>query len=74
MPQDYEGYWASIEVERRLRNALSLVREAERLSATPSPLRNDVSKIAEDLADAVALAAAFRCRLSEADRPAQQAA
>lgn len=63
MPRDregYRGYWALIEVERELRNALSIVREAEGLLADPSSLRAEVSKVAEDLGDAVALAVASR--------------
>lgn len=74
MTREHEAYWAVIEVERQLRNALSQVREAERLSATVSTVRADVSKIVEDLADAVALAAAARRRLLEAEREAQLAA
>jgi hypothetical protein len=74
MPREHEGYWALIEVERQLRNALSLVREAERLSAAPSSVRTDVGKIAEELADAVGLAAASRRRLLEAEGAARQAA
>ncbi|HLY21322.1 MAG TPA: hypothetical protein VKT83_02535 [bacterium] len=74
MAQEHESYWALIEVERQLRNALSQVREAERLSATPNTVRTDISKIAEDLADAVSLAAATRRRLLEADRATLRAA
>jgi hypothetical protein len=74
MAQEHESYWALIEVERQLRNALSQVREAERLSAMPSTVRTDISKIAEDLADAVSLAAATRRRLLEADRATLRAA
>jgi len=74
MSLNHEGYWAMIEVERQLRNALSLVREAEGLLATPSSVRADIAKITEDLADTVALAAASRRRLLEAGREAQQAA
>ncbi len=74
MPHERETYWALIEVERQLRNALSQVREAERLSATPSVVRNDISKIAEDLADAVSLAAATRRTLLEDERLTQRAA
>jgi hypothetical protein len=74
MAQEHESYWALIEVERLLRNALSQVREAEHLSATPGTVRTDVSKIAEDLADAVSLAGATRRRLLEADRTTLRAA
>lgn len=74
MAREHETYWALIEVERQLRNALSQVREAERLSATPSVVRNDISKIAEDLADAVSLAAATRRTLLEDERLTQRAA
>jgi hypothetical protein len=61
-------------VERQLRNALSLVREAEGLAPAASSVHADAAKIAEDLADAVALAAASRRRLVEAGRTARQAA
>jgi hypothetical protein len=74
MAQEHESYWALIEVERQLRNALSEVRQAEHLSATPSTVRTEISKIAEDLADAVSLAAATRRRLLEADRADLRAA
>lgn len=74
MVHEHETYWALIEVERQLRNALSQVREAERLAATPSEVRNDISKIADDLADVVALAGASRRRLLEENRFTQQAA
>lgn len=60
-----ERYWALVEVERNLRNALSMVRQAERVLVTPSEIRDDVSKIAEDLEDAVARAAAGRRRVLE---------
>ncbi|HET7264000.1 MAG TPA: hypothetical protein VFL28_04975 [bacterium] len=72
--QEHASYWALIEVERQLRNALSQVREAERLAATPTTVRADISKIADDLTDAVALAAATRRRLLEEDRLTQRAA
>lgn len=74
MAHEHETYWALIEVERQLRNALSQVREAERLTATPSEVRNGISKIADDLADVVALAGASRRRLLEEDRLTQRAA
>ncbi|HKX19972.1 MAG TPA: hypothetical protein VJT33_18365 [bacterium] len=74
MAQEHETYWALIEVERQLRNALSQVRAAERLVTTPSEVRNDISKIADDLADVVALAGASRRRLLEEDRLTQRAA
>ena len=70
MPREHESYWALIEVERQLRNALSQVREAEHLPATPVSIRNEVSKIAEGLADAVSLAAAARRRLLEMEEAA----
>jgi hypothetical protein len=74
MAQEHESYWALIEVERQLRNALSEVRQAARLSATPGTVRTEISKIAEDLADAVSLAAATRRRLLEADKADLRAA
>lgn len=74
MAHEHTTYWALIEVERQLRNALSQVREAEHLAATPSTVRNDISKIAEDLADAVSLAAATRRTLLEDERFTQRAA
>ena len=70
MPREHESYWALIEVERQLRNALSQVREAENLPGTPISIRNGASKIAEDLADAISLAAAARRRLLEMDEAA----
>lgn len=74
MSREHEAYWALIEVERQLRNVLSLVREAEGLSATPSSVHTEIAGIAENLADAVALAAASRRRLLEEERAAPQAA
>ena len=74
MPRSCEDYRVLIEVERQLRNALRFVREAEGLLAASSSLRADVSEVAEDLADAVSLAAASRRRLLEATREAQLAA
>lgn len=70
MPREHESYWALIEVERQLRNALSLVREVEHLPAAPDWIRTDVTKIAEDLADAVSLAAASRRRVLEMEEAA----
>jgi hypothetical protein len=67
-------YWTLIEVERQLRNALSIVREAEHLLMEPSSLRTAVADVAENIADAVALAAASRRRVLEADRVTQPAA
>ena len=66
MRHDGDSYWALIEVERQLRNALSMVREAEHLLADPSSIRAEVAEVAEDLADVVALAAASRRRVVEA--------
>ncbi|HEV2357314.1 MAG TPA: hypothetical protein VGZ23_06850 [bacterium] len=65
MPQDRETYWDLIEVERQLRNALSIVREAEHLAPDRTSIRVEVSKIADALTDAVALAAASRRRALE---------
>ena len=74
MAQHHDDYWTLIEVERQLRNALSIVREAEHLLMEPSSLRTAVSDVAENIADAVALAAASRRRALEADRVTQPAA
>lgn len=74
MAQDRDDYWTLIEVERQLRNALSVVREAEHLLTTPGSIRTAVSKVAEDLAEAVALAAASRRRLLEAEQVVEKAA
>jgi hypothetical protein len=63
---DGDSYWALIEVERQLRNALSMVREAEHLLAESSSIRVEIADVAEDLADVVALAAASRRRVLEA--------
>ena len=69
-----DDYWTLIEAERQLRNALSIVREAEHLLTEPSTIHTTVAGVAEDLADAVALAAATRRRALEADRETQAAA
>jgi hypothetical protein len=69
-----DDYWTLIEVERHLRNALSIVRGAEGLLSAPSTLHIAVSDVAEQVADAVALAAASRRRLLEADRAVAKAA
>ena len=74
MAQHHDNYWTLIEVERQLRNALSIVREAEHLLMEPSSLRTAVSDVAENITDAVALAAASRRRALEADRVTQPAA
>jgi hypothetical protein len=60
-----ERYWALVEAERNLRNALSMVRQAERVLVRPSEVRDDVTAIAEGLEDAIALAAAGRRRVLE---------
>jgi hypothetical protein len=70
--QDNETYWALIEAERQQRNALSQIREAQRLTGTPGNVRSDVSRIADELGDIVALAAASRRRLLEPERTAAQ--
>jgi len=60
-----ERYWALVEGERNLRNALSMVRQAERVLVAPSEIRDDVAEITEKLEDAIALAAASRRRVLE---------
>jgi hypothetical protein len=74
MAEHRDDYWTLIEVERQLRNALSIVREAEHLLMESTSLRTAVSDVAENMADAVALAAASRRRALEADRVTQPAA
>jgi hypothetical protein len=66
MRRDGDSYWALIEVERQLRNALSMVRGAEHLLAESSSIRAEVAEVAEDLADVVALAGASRRGVLEA--------
>jgi molecular chaperone Hsp33 len=64
-------------VERQLRNALSQVREAERLAATPSAVRAGISKIADDLADAwrramVLMSSATAAELTDPELPPEE--
>jgi hypothetical protein len=74
MTVNRDDYWTLIEVERQLRNALSIVREAEHLLTEPSSIRTAIVDVAEDIGDAVALAAASRRRLLETDRAVEAAA